>query len=66
MSLRILFCFVSYALFAQSPGPVTKVDREAQDTATAELRARVEASTMLPYKGVHFAARYNVATKPPR
>jgi hypothetical protein len=55
MSLRVLFCFVSCALFAQSPGPVTKLDREEQDTA--ELRDRIEASTMLPYKGVHFAVR---------
>jgi hypothetical protein len=57
VSLRFLFCFVSCALFAQSPGQVAKVDREARYAATAELRARVEASPILPYKGVHFAVR---------
>ncbi len=57
MSLRVLFTFVSIALFAQSPAQVTRVVREKQDTATAELRARIEASPTLPFTGVHFAAQ---------
>jgi sugar lactone lactonase YvrE len=56
MSLRALFYTVSFALFVQSPGQ-TRVSRETQETATAELRARIEASPILPFKGVHFAAQ---------
>ena len=57
MSLRVLFYFVSFALFLQSPGQVTRVGGETQDTATIELRARIEASPKLAFKGMHFAAR---------
>jgi DNA-binding beta-propeller fold protein YncE len=56
MSLRVPFYLVSFALFAQSPGQ-TRAGRETQDSATAALRARIEASPMLPFKGVHFAAQ---------
>ena len=57
MSLRVLFCFVSLALFGQSSGQVTRARRETQEATTPELRARIEASPILPFKGVHFAAR---------
>jgi len=57
MSLRILVYFVSFALFAQSLGQVTMVDRETQEEAAAKLRARIEASPKLPFNGVHFAAQ---------
>jgi sugar lactone lactonase YvrE len=57
MPSRVLVYFVAFALFAQSPGPVARAGRETQDKATAELRARIEASPMLPFKGEHFAAQ---------
>jgi hypothetical protein len=59
MSLRILVCLASLALFAQDPSRVNEVDREAQERSAADLRARIEASPKLPFNGVHFA------TKPP-
>jgi hypothetical protein len=55
MSLRVPFYLVSFALLVQSPGPVTRLGHEMQDTATAELSARIEASPVLPFQGVHFA-----------
>jgi len=55
--LRVMVCFVSFALFAQSPGQVAKVGGETQDTATAEMRARIQASPRLPFKGVRFLAQ---------
>jgi hypothetical protein len=57
MSLRVLIYFVSFALFVQSKGDASQVDRETQERATTELRARIEASPVLPFKGVHFAAQ---------
>ncbi len=57
MSLRLLFCFVSFALFLQSGGQVSGAGGETQDAATIELRARIEASPVLPFKGVHLAAQ---------
>ena len=40
VSLRVLFRFVSYALFAQSPGPIPKVDHEVQDVLESATRRR--------------------------
>jgi 6-bladed beta-propeller len=57
MSLRILVCLASLALFAQDPSRVNEVDREAQERSAADLRARIEASPKLPFNGVHFAAK---------
>jgi hypothetical protein len=57
MSLRVLFYIVSFAVFLQSPGQVTRVGGETHDTATIELRARIEASPKLAFKGIHFAAQ---------
>ncbi len=57
MSLRILVCLASLALFAQDPSQVNEVDREAQERSAADLRARIEASPKLPFNGVHFAAK---------
>jgi streptogramin lyase len=41
----------------QSPVQVARADRATHDTATAALRARIEASPILPFKGVHLAAQ---------
>jgi hypothetical protein len=60
MSLRILVCLICVAFSAQASGQVNqvnKVDREAQEKAAADLRARIEASPQLPFSGVHFAAK---------
>jgi 6-bladed beta-propeller len=57
MSLRILVCLASLALFAQDPTQVNEVDREAQERSAADLRARIEASPKLPFNGLHFAAK---------
>jgi hypothetical protein len=57
MSLRVLIYFVSFALFVQSKGDASQVGRKTQERATTELRARIEASPVLPFKGVHFAAQ---------
>jgi len=57
MSLRVLFYLVSFALFLQQPRQVTRVGGEKQDTTTVELRARIEATPMLAFKGMHFAAQ---------
>jgi len=54
MSWRILgcICFICLPLFAQDAG---QLDRDAQVKASADLRARIEASPILPFSGVHFA-----------
>ncbi len=57
MSLRVLAYFVSSALVLQSPAQVTRTGGETQDAATVELRARIDASPMLPFQGAHLAAR---------
>jgi DNA-binding beta-propeller fold protein YncE len=57
MSLRVLIYVVSFALFVQSKGDASQVGRETQERATTELRARIEASPVLPFKGMHFAAQ---------
>lgn len=53
MSLRISICFICFSLFAQDLG---QVDKDAETKATADLRARVEASPKLLFYGAHFAA----------
>jgi DNA-binding beta-propeller fold protein YncE len=57
MSLRFLIYFVSFALFVQSKGEAIQLDGETQERSTSELRARIEASPLLPFKGVYFAAQ---------
>jgi len=57
MSLRILVCLICLVFSAQASGQVNKADREAQEKAAADLRARIEASPKLPFSGVHFAAK---------
>jgi hypothetical protein len=57
MSLRLPLCCVYFALFAQLPWQVTRVGHEMQHPTTTQLRARIEASPILPFKGVLFSAR---------
>jgi 6-bladed beta-propeller len=57
MSLRALICFVSCSLFLPSTVGAMQEGSHTQEKATSELRARIEASPMLPFKGVLFAAR---------
>jgi hypothetical protein len=57
MSLRIRVCLICVALSAQASGQVNKVDRETQEKAAADLRARIEASPKLPFNGTQFAAK---------
>ncbi len=57
ISLRIQVCLICVALSAQASGQVNKVDRETQEKATADLRARIEASPQLPFYGMQFAAK---------
>ena len=57
MSLRILIYFVAFALFVQSKGEAIQVGGETQEKTTSELRTRIEASPVLPFKGVHLAAQ---------
>jgi hypothetical protein len=57
MSLKILVCLICLALPAEVWGQANKVDREAQEKAAADLRARIEASPKLPFNGVHFTAK---------
>ncbi len=57
MSLRILACIIFLALCSQSPGQFNKVEKESQEKATADLRARIETSPALSFNGVHFAAQ---------
>jgi hypothetical protein len=57
MSLRILVFFICLALIAQVSEQVSKVDREAQEKVTADLRARIEACPKLPFNGVYFTAK---------
>jgi hypothetical protein len=56
MLLRIVacLCLICLPLFPQNAG---QVDKEAQAKAAADLRARIEASPKLPFKGVYFAAQ---------
>jgi len=56
MSLRLPLCCVYFALFAQLPRQATRVGCEMQHSTTAQLRARIEASPILPFKAVHFSA----------
>jgi DNA-binding beta-propeller fold protein YncE len=53
MSLRIAAGLICLSLHAQQ----AQMDKEAQARAAADLRARIEASPLLPFRGVHFAAQ---------
>lgn len=58
MSVRILLClgyiaFIAVALTAQASKP----ERPGNKNALVDIRTRVEASPLLPFKGVHFAAQ---------
>lgn len=57
MPLRVVIYFVSFALFVQSNGGAVHVGRETQEKTSSELRARIKASPVLPFKGVHFQSR---------
>jgi DNA-binding beta-propeller fold protein YncE len=57
MPLRILIYFVSFFLFVPSRGEAMQVGAQAQEHATSELRARIEASPVLPFKGKRLAAQ---------
>jgi hypothetical protein len=57
MPLRILVYLVSLALFIHAPEQLNDADKEAQEKGAADLRARIEASPILPFNGVHFLAK---------
>jgi 6-bladed beta-propeller len=57
MSLKLLICFIFCSLFSPSTVEATQVSNHSQEKAASELRTRIEASPVLPFKGVPFAAQ---------
>ena len=51
MLLRMLACLICPALSAQSPGQANRAEREGQEKAAIDLRARIDASPRLPFNG---------------
>jgi hypothetical protein len=57
MSLRMLVCLSCLVFSARAPRQVKELDRDTQERAASDLRARLEASPKLPCTSVHFAAK---------
>ena len=54
MRLPTLACLICLPLFAQN---AADPEKEAQARAAADLKARIEATPVLPFSGTHFAAQ---------
>lgn len=57
MSLRVLLYFVSAIFFALSTEEAIQSGGQIQEKASSELLARINASPVLPFRGVHFAVQ---------
>ena len=57
MSLRMLVCLICLVFSARAPRQANELDRETQERAASDLRARIESSPKLPFTSVHFAAK---------
>jgi 6-bladed beta-propeller len=57
ISLRMLLCLICLVFSARAPRQVNELDRETQERAASDLRARIESSPKLPFTRVHFAAK---------
>jgi hypothetical protein len=57
MLWRIVVSLVCTTLWAQASGQANRADGDAQEKAAATLRARIEASPELPFRGVPLAAK---------
>jgi DNA-binding beta-propeller fold protein YncE len=53
----MLVCLICLVFSARAPRQVNELDRETQERAASDLRARIESSPKLPFTSVHFAAK---------